>query len=217
MKNKSVGFPKAYWDQNYSDPEEMDGIGNADAHIRYIKSIFDVEQINILSVGDLGFGLGFLLLKFCNIIKPQVVLGIEPSNFAFEQGKKRVSSKFKESKLFQTDLVTWCKQNKSNDLVLDIGLLTSVLQYLTDEEIKYIVPILAKKFRYLYLSVPTDKELKRQREEAEFTDIYAISRSKSYYYKSLRKNFTFISQRLLESKHFFNELNTPFTDLLFRF
>ena len=53
-------FDKTYWDKNYSDPMSMDGIGNAKEHTKYLKSFFDIEQVHITTMIDLGFGYGHL-------------------------------------------------------------------------------------------------------------------------------------------------------------
>jgi len=92
-----------------------------------------------------------------------------------------------------------------------------VFQYLTDKELKEIIPVLSKRIKFLYLTVPTNVELGRQVSELEFKDEYAIHRTREQYQKLLRPHFTFVSARVLESKHFFNEETTPFTDLLFRY
>ena len=99
----------------------------------------------------------------------------------------------------------------------DLGLCTSVFQYLSDEELEVVLPVMAKRIRYLYFSVPTNLELKRQVSDLDFKDEYAIHRTREKYLKLLRPHFTFISSRLLESKVHFNEETTHFTDLLFRF
>jgi len=90
-------------------------------------------------------------------------------------------------------------------------------QYLSDEEIKEILPILSQRVKYLYFSVPTDQELKKQIEDVEFHDEYAIHRKREKYLKMLQPHFTFVSSRILESKYHFNQDNSYFTDLLFRF
>jgi pyridoxamine-phosphate oxidase len=61
------------------------------------------------------------------------------------------------------------------------------------------------------------KELERQVEELEFCDQYAYKRSRATYQRLIRKHFTFVSARVLESKFHFKEDNTALTDLLFRF
>ena len=212
------GFAQEYWDVNYSSPDEMDGIGNAQTHIAYLKNLFAIEYIDINSIIDFGFGLGHLFEGLIKEYIPYKAYGIEPSKYAFDEVRKRdispaESTKFK---LEQTDIVSWCQANKKMKN-FDLGVCTSVFQYLSDEEIKICLPIMAERCKYLYFSVPTDIELKRQVEELEFEDEYSIKRSAKKYQSLLSPHFTFVSSRVLESKVHFNEENTFFTDLLFRF
>ncbi|WP_127713958.1 class I SAM-dependent methyltransferase [Halobacteriovorax sp. HLS] len=212
------GFSKEYWDVNYSNPDEMDGIGNAENHAKYMKALFDLDFIDISSIVDLGFGLGHLLQATLKEFIPYRAMGIEPSKYPFELVLKRGISPVESTKLnlINTDLVSWCENPKFSKH-FDLGICTSVFQYLSDEEVRAVIPILAKRVKYLYFSVPTDKELNRQIEDLEFKDEYAIRRSRSWYQRELKKSFTFVSTRVLESKEFFKEEDTFFTDLLFRF
>jgi len=212
------GFSKDYWDTNYSSPDEMDGIGNAANHAKYMKAIFELDFIDISSVCDLGFGLGHLFEEVLKAFIPYRAVGIEPSKHVFEQVKKRGISPVESTslKLYNLDLLSWCESDRFKKH-FDLGICTSVFQYLTDEEVRAILPILSKRVKYMYFSVPTNKELDRQIEDLDFKDEYAIRRSRSWYQKEIKKHFTFVSNRLLESKHHFNEENTFFTDLLFRF
>lgn len=214
------GFSKNYWDKNYSEPEEMDGIVNANLHAKYIKHFFEVDYVDVSSVIDFGFGLGHIFEHVLKEFMPFKAHGIEPSDFAYQQV---VSRKIKPApstklKLEQKDLVTWAKeQSNVSDKWFDLGICTSVFQYLSDEEIEMVIPVMAKMTKYLYFSVPTNIELKRQVSDLEFHDEYAISRTRKKYYDFLSKHFTFIGSRILESKYHFNQENTFFTDLLFRF
>jgi len=212
------GFKDKYWHENYDSPDEMDGIGNVDLHVGYIKNLFGMEYIDISSVIDLGFGLGHLFEGLLKEFIPYKAYGIEPSQYAFEKVRERgispaESTKFKLEKI---DIVSWC-QSKRKIKSFDLGVCTSVFQYLSDEEIEMCLPIIAERCKYIYFSVPTDKELDRQIEDLGFKDEYAIRRSRTKYVKMLKKHFTFISSRVLESKVHFNEENTFFTDLLYRF
>ncbi len=222
MKKQSgkVGFSKEYWDVNYATPEEMDNIVNAKEHALYIQALFNLEYLEIESVIDLGFGLGFLFQEVLKTFNPYRAYGIEPSQFPYQEVVKRGIAPNDSTKLIldNIDLVTWSqKKDTKVDKIFDLGLCTSVFQYLSDDEIKIIMPVLAKRVRYLYFSVPTDEELKRQINEVEFEDKYAIHRKKEKYYKLIAPHFTFISSRMLESKIHFDESTTHFTDLLFRF
>ncbi|CBW27078.1 conserved hypothetical protein [Halobacteriovorax marinus SJ] len=218
VKKGSDGFSKEYWEVNYSNPDEMDGIGNATNHARYIKATMDLDFVDISSVVDLGFGLGHLFEAVMKEFIPYRALGIEPSKFVYDQVKERGIAPVESTKLklLNTDLLSWCKDEKFSKH-FDLGICTSVFQYLSDEEVREVLPVLSKRVKYLYFSVPTNKELDRQIEDLEFKDEYAIRRSRSWYQKEIKKHFTFVSSRILESKHHFQEENTFFTDLLFRF
>ncbi|MGZ3787778.1 MAG: hypothetical protein ACXVLQ_04605 [Bacteriovorax sp.] len=215
----SEGFSKEYWEVNYAEPEEMDNIVNAREHAAYMQAIFALEGVDISSVIDLGFGLGVLFEEVMKTFVPYRAHGIEPSKHAFDVVSQKNIKPAESTKLVleNIDLVTWATNGMKRERVFDLGLCTSVLQYLNDEEIKVVMPVLAKRVRYLYLSVPTDLELKRQIEEVEFHDKYAIHRSREKYLKFIHPHFTIISSRLLESKVHFDEESTSFTDLLFRF
>jgi hypothetical protein len=213
------GFGSEYWEVNYADPEEMDNIVNAREHAAYMKAIFALEAVDISSVIDLGFGLGILFEEVLKSFIPYRAHGIEPSKHAFDIVGKRDIRPADSTKLTleNTDLVSWATKVQKREKIFDLGLCTSVLQYLSDEEILIVMPIIAARVRYLYLSVPTDLELKVQIEDVKFKDEYAIHRSREKYLKFFRPHFTFISSRLLESKIHFDEETSSFTDLLFRF
>lgn len=196
----------------------MDGIGNAKDHVKYLQAFLNVEHVDVSTIVDLGFGYGHLFREMLRAFKPHTAVGIEPSPFAFKKAKPDKMRPVPSTELFlyEEDLITWCrKKRKENSF--DLGICTSVFQYLTDKELKEIIPILSRRIRYLYLTVPTDVELQRQVRELDFKDEYAIHRSREKYQKLLRPYFTFVSSRVLESKHFFDEETTSFTDLLYRF
>lgn len=213
-----TNFDKTYWDKNYAEPMSMDGIGNAKDHVRYLKAFLELEHVDVSSVVDLGFGYGHLFREMLRAFIPHRAVGIEPSEYIFKKAKpdKWRPVESTELKLFQEDLLTWCR-TKRNSGSFDLGLCTSVFQYISTKDLKEIIPILAQRIKFLYLTVPTDIELKRQIEELEFKDEYAIHRTRDQYKKLLNPHFTFVSSRVLESKRFHDEENTPFTDLLYRF
>ncbi len=213
------GFDKEYWEVNYKDADEMDNIVNAKEHATYIKAILGIEYVDVSSVIDLGFGLGVLFREVLKTFEPYRAFGIEPSLHPFELLSKKKLTNIESTKitLENIDLVGWAKKEFKREKTYDLGLCTSVFQYLSDEEIEFVLPVMAKRIRYLYFSVPTNLELKRQVEELEFKDEYAIHRNREKYLKMLRPHFTFVSSRLLESKVHFNDETTNFTDLLFRF
>ena len=213
-----TSFDKTYWDKNYSEPMSMDGIGNAREHAKYLESFLKIEHVDISTVIDLGFGYGHLFREMLKTFKPYLAVGIEPSEYVFKKAKpdklRPVAST--ELHLYQEDLTTWCKTNRKNNK-FDLGICTSVFQYISDKDLKFVLPILSKRIKYLYLTVPTDVELGRQVSELEFKDEYALHRSRERYKKLISPYFTFVSSRVLESKHYFNEETTSFTDLLYRF
>lgn len=215
------GFSQDYWDKNYDEPEEMDGIVNAEQHARYLKSFFDVDFVDISSIIDFGFGLGHLFEKIVHEFNPYRVWGIEPSEFAFQEGHKRKLKVVPSTKvtLKQWSLTKWAEKKgdpTKKHKWFDLGICTSVFQYLSEEELNEVLPVMARMVKYLYLSVPTDYELERQVSDLEFKDEYAIRRSKEFYRQILAPHFTLIGNRILESKVHFNEDNTFFTDYLFR-
>ncbi|HXH73851.1 MAG TPA: class I SAM-dependent methyltransferase [Bacteriovoracaceae bacterium] len=214
----STNFEKTYWDKNYSEPMTMDGIGNAREHVQYLKAYLNIEHVDVSSIVDLGFGYGHLFREMLRAFIPHTALGIEPSEYIFKKAKpdKWRPVESTDLKIQQLDLVSWCRI-KMKTGPFDLGICTSVLQYISTKDLKEILPVLAKRMKYLYLTVPTDIELKRQISELEFKDEYAIHRTRDQYQKLLRPHFTFISSRILESKHFFNDETTSFTDLLYRF
>jgi hypothetical protein len=213
-----TNFDSTYWQKNYSDPMSMDGIGNARAHVQYLKAFFAVEHVDISSVIDLGFGYGHLFKAMLKAFLPYRAVGIEPSSYAFKRVKleKLRPVPSTQLKLYEEDLLTWCRKERKKETQFDLGICTSVFQYLSDKELKEIIPVLSRRIKYLYLTVPTDVELGRQISELEFKDEYARHRSRQHYQRLLKPHFTFVSSRVLESRHFFDEESTHFTDLLFR-
>lgn len=221
MKDKrgADGFAENYWKENYAEAETMDGIGNVNSHVAYLKNFFGLEFIDISSVIDFGFGLGHLFEAVMKEFIPYRAYGIEPSRYAFEQVKKRGISPAESTRLTlkPVDLKSWAESQRPKGRWYDLGICTSVFQYLSKEEMEFVLPVMAQKVKYLYFSVPTDKELKRQVEELEFCDRYAYKRSKTTYQRLIKRHFTFVSARVLESKFHFDEDSTALTDLLFRF
>ena len=212
-------FPKEYWDKNYSEPSTMDGIGNAKEHAKYIKAFFELERVDISSVVDFGFGYGYLFQKIMKTFLPYKALGIEPSKYAFEKASKRKLKPVESTKLklVNDSLENWCRLEEHPRLNFDLGICTSVFQYIDEEPLKEIVAVMSKRVKYLYLTVPTEKELDRQIEDLDFDDKYALRRSSKFYKDIMGAHFTSISGRIWESKFHFNEDTTLFTDLLYRF
>ena len=210
-------FDKTYWKQNYSEPQTMDGIGNALDHARYLKSFFNLEGVDIDSVIDFGCGYAYLLGEMIKAFGPVSVEALEPSAFAFSKAQKKLN-RFQHPplELNPIGIQQWCSQRTKKSQVFDLGICTSVFQYLSNKDLATVLPILSRSVKYLYLTVPTDIELKRQVGELEFHDTYALHRSRAFYQKLIKSHFTIISSRILESKYFYDEATSPFTDLLYR-
>ncbi|MCB9093666.1 MAG: class I SAM-dependent methyltransferase [Halobacteriovoraceae bacterium] len=213
------GFDQKYWDANYSKMDEMDGIGNVKEHVDYIHSVFALEQIDISSIADFGFGTGHLFKALLKKFIPYKAYGIEPSNYMFKKtsAKKLSPVPSTKIKIENIDLLTWARKKKHFHKRFDLGVCTSVLQYLSVKEINEVLPVLAQRVKYLYLTVPTDVELDRQIAELEFHDTYAKRRTQKKYLKLLSPHFTIVSNKILESKVHFDQKDTFFCDLLYRF
>jgi trans-aconitate methyltransferase len=212
-------FDKTYWDKNYSAPMTMDGIGNAREHVAYLKSYMAIEHVDVSTVIDLGFGSGHLFREMLKAFIPYRAVGIEPSPYMFNKAKihKLRPVESTDLKIFEEDILTWSRTDRKKNDLFDLGICTSVFQYLSDKELKEVIPVLSKRIKYLYFTVPTNIELGRQVSELDFKDEYAIHRTRAQYQKLLRPHFTFVSSRVLESKFYFDDETTAFTDLLFRY
>ncbi|MFZ4714951.1 MAG: class I SAM-dependent methyltransferase [Bacteriovoracaceae bacterium] len=209
---------KSYWEKNYSEPETMDGIGNSREHAQYLKAFLALEHEHITTMVDFGCGYGHLFKTMIKTFIPHYAVGIEPSEFAFKKAKRLKLKPVESSEvyLYQKNLLDWCL-SKKREPVFDLGICTSVFQYIPDKDLKLILPILAKKVKLLYLTVPTNEEFKRQGKELNFVDEYAIHRTRERYQTLMKPHFTCISARIFESKVHYNEKNTAFSDLLFRY
>lgn len=213
-----MSLTREYWDINYSDPSSMDCIGNAKEHSKYLKAFFKLELIDISSIVDLGFGYGYLFQQVMKEFIPYKACGIEPSSYAFNKARGRKLKPVESTKLElkNISIENWAKEKDSNKNRFDLGICTSVFQYLSKDELERLVPVISRRVKYLYLTVPTDKELARQVEDLDFNDTYAKKRTRAFYKKILSKNFTNISSKIWESKFYFDEDSTLFTDLLYR-
>lgn len=219
--NPTSDFEKKYWDINYNEPDTMDGIFNAKDHARYLHAFFSIYLVDINSIIDFGAGPGKLMQQVCKAFLPYRAELIEPSTYAFNKLKHTFKSPAESMRLrfLQTDLKTWAgvNKNKSKAKVFDLGLCNSVLQYIPDQELPLIMSAISKNVKYLYLSVPTDLEAKRMKEETDFVDPYAIHRSSQFYRDQVNPYFTIVGKGILESKAFFNQHTTLLSELLYRF
>lgn len=211
------GFSRQYWLDNYDAPETMDGIFNAKEYAQATRQLFVDERIHVSQLVALGFGLGHLFREMLVAFHPYEAVGIEPSAHAFHSVKPAQlrAGLHTQLTLEQTDLVSWCDLPPPQE-PFDLGLCSSVFQYLADEEIEMALPVMARRIKYLFFSVPTDIELAFQAKHLDLDDTYAFSRPKERYLEWLSDHFTIVSRRILESKVHFNLRNSPFNDDLFR-
>ena len=214
----NTSFDKKYWQENYSQPNTMDGIGNAHEHVNYHYHFFKLEKVDVSSIIDFGFGYGYLFQKMMKKFIPYKACGIEPSKFAFDKARSRKLQPVEstELKLYNESLEKWCERKSQGRNRFDLGICTSVMQYLDEKTLKKCIPVMSQRVKYLYLTVPTDIELERQVEELQFDDKYALKRNSKFYKEILTPHFTMISSKILESKFYFDERTTHFTDLLYR-
>jgi len=216
----AAGFGEEYWETNYAEPEIMDGIYNARRRAFALKALFDSEYIEVGSMIDLGFGLGHLFRHMVRTFLPYTVVGIEPSSHAFNQLTRESLTEVEsiQVSLFRMDLLSWClAEDKVQTGPYDLGICTSVFQYLSNSEIEQAMPILAQRAKYLYFSVPVTDELRYQREELQFHDQFAVARTQTEYREMLGEHFTIVSNRVLESRVYFDPNTSYFSDMFYRF
>jgi SAM-dependent methyltransferase len=216
MPEVSTPLDEEYWESIYAQPQTMDGIFNATLHTDYLQALFRLDGVEVNSVLDVGFGLGHLFNAVIKRFKPYRAVGIEPSDYAFAKARDTVhAAPGTRLKLLPMDVQRWCSKPRK-PMRFDLTLCTSVLQYLDDDSIRSVIPVLSRRTRYMYLTVPTDIEAQRMSSDYDFNDDYARHRTRLEYRELLEPHFTFVSNRLLESKVFFDETTSPFTELLFR-
>ncbi len=218
----ATGFPLSYWKTYYAEPEKMDGVFNARRQALALKALLDAHYVDVGRLIDFGFGLGHLFRAMVDVLVPFEAVGVEPSPHAFgllERDAANGAITDVESiriELLRTDLRSWC-DDPAQEAVFDLGICTSVFQYLSDPEIEAVMPVLARRLKYLYFTAPTEEELRWQTDTLDFDDRYAIPRTRDAYYALLRPHFAIVGHRLLESRSWFNDDTTFFVDLLFRY
>lgn len=188
-----------YWSSLYGDGYDIDGHFNAKEHARYAKSLLDLMDTRVHSLGDFGFGKGLLLKEFVKTFKPARVVAVEPSSDRVEELKTQkwisqthIQIHNSELENFQPPFLSYAP--------LDLGICNSVLQYIDDSHLKKVVENLSIFNQFLYFTVPTSEDYKRMKKEIGFEDPYAYARSLKFYRKLLSPHFHFVSFNLLESK-----------------
>ncbi len=209
-------FAKDYWDTNYAELSTMDGIANSKQHAKYLKGFLDLELFDVSSIIDYGMGLGYLFQAMCRAFMPYRAVGIEPSEYAFKKCLKR-KLKLADSMSLELKQLTMQDWFAKKDLrYFDLGICNSVFQYIEMHDLKILVPILAKQVKVLYFTVPTDCEYEKLKDDFDFTDPYAIIRTKQEYLDLLAPYFTVVGNRVLESKVHFDEKSSHFSELIYR-
>ena len=204
-------FDKMYWEDMYAEDDEsyIDGVFNAKHHARYCKTFFELFDCPSRSIGDFGYGLGDLLREFVKVFRPERIIGTEPSEEAFQKltGENWPLS---AAVAFYPHTIQDFPDTYLRDHPLDLIICNSVFQYIPDSGIEPSFEKMHRLSRFLYFTVPTEKDYRYMKRELNFTDPYAYSRKLSFYRKEIRKYYSFISHNILESKHFQNSSHFSF-------
>ena len=214
----SEGFDARYWETLFGNPESMECVGNADRHADYLQASLAVELVPVRSIVGVGVGLGHLFREALVRFRPRKALALEPSAWAWSRLDPEVLKPTRSTnlRLLKQDLLSWCQRETAGWERFDLGLCTSVFQYLSEMEIDHVLPVMAQRIGHLYFTVPTDRELELQIEECSLHDEWAISRSAEWYRSRLSPHFAMVSGRLLQSRVLYDWRSSPFTDLLYR-
>jgi ubiquinone/menaquinone biosynthesis C-methylase UbiE len=197
----NLPFNSQYWEEMYEEDEKsvIDGIFNAKEHSKYCKSFFNLIEIKIKTIADIGFGKGLLLKEFAKQFKPEKIIALDPS-------KECVDSLIQEDwirnysiAVFHSNFESF-QSEFSEENCLDLSICNSVFQYFPDSEVEILFEKLSKMSRFVYFTVPTSEDYKYMKESLNFSDPYAYNRSDKFYKKRIYKFFNKISFNLLESK-----------------
>ncbi len=204
-------FEKTYFDQIYDEESCIDGDYNARDHAKYLKAQLDLQNIEIDSLIDLGFGKGALLYQTQKLLKPSKIDGIDISYFAYERLKAKSWAQ------------SWNLQNtaiedyKWGNRIWDLAICNSVLQYIKEKGLETSIEQMAKHVKYVYLHVPSQEDYKKLQQKVDFVDPFAFLRPNAYYHSVFSRHFVFVSWGILESKYFQSYQNSKFFDSLYRF
>jgi hypothetical protein len=180
------------------DDSIIDGIDNAKEHAKYLKSVLNLGEVNVQSIGDFGFGKGILLREIAKEFNPKRIMAIDPSKEANDNLQKQKWIKKYSCTIKQTTLENFKEQELSKPL--DLGICNSIFQYIPSSKISFVFSKLSRLCRYLYFSVPTQVDYDYMKSELDFIDPYAQVRDKKFYLKNMKPHFTIVSLNLLESK-----------------
>lgn len=213
--NRGLVLDETYWDSLYGETYDVDGVFNAKLHAKYAQSLLQLMDVRVLGLGDFGFGKGALLREFTKAFKPARVVAVEPSPERVEELRKQSWITKVHIRIHNTTLQEF-QPTYLGYAPLDLGICNSVFQYIGDRDLKNITPRLAHYTRFLYFTVPTDADYRRMKNDLDFVDPYAYSRSKKFYTKLLSDHFYFVGFNLLESKIHSQKESLVFEEDLFR-
>lgn len=217
MKSNKKFFEKEYWETLYVEDENsvIDGLYNSNLHALYAKSIFELVDFKILRLCDIGFGLGFLLRDFCKIFNPKFVLGLEPSRYCIERLQRQNWYKNLNLVIIHNTFQNWEARFYKKE-PFDLTIINSVIQYFPNNTLEKDIKKLSEISKFVYITLPTKKDYTVMKQELNFTDPYAYSRSGKFYKKLFSRYFHFVSYNILESKCH-KKISSPFSYELFRF
>ena len=184
----------------YAEEDEsiIDGVDNAKEHAKYLKSVLNLGEISVASIGDFGFGKGILLKEMAKEFKPERIIAIDPSKEANDRLKKE-----RWIKQFHLTIKRTTLENLDESKIrkpLDLGICNSIFQYIPTDTVSFAFAKLSRLCKYVYFSVPTKVDYEYMQSELDFIDPYASIRDKKFYLESMNPHFTIVSLNLLESK-----------------
>ena len=92
------------------------------------------------------------------------------------------------------------------DGTYQLGICKSVLQYLCDDDVDFVLRALSKQCDFLYFDVVCKEEYDAMEKGSTFSDQWAIrTRSVEWYRSRIFRYWRIIGNELLESKHFYPE------------
>ncbi|MDX1957262.1 MAG: class I SAM-dependent methyltransferase [Leptospiraceae bacterium] len=195
-----VEFESQYWSEMYANDDEsiIDGVVNAREHALYLKAILTLQDIEVNSLGDFGFGLGVLLKAIVPIFPITKIVAIDPSLYSVNKLIQSRWAKEQNIAIHHASLPEFHSEYLYKH-PLDLSICNSVLQYVPDKKVEECFLKLSKMTKYLYFCVPTSADYQMMKEEINFMDPYAYSRPKEFYRKLFGKFFRVVSHNLLES------------------
>lgn len=193
-------FDDSYWSDIYGNGLDVDGSYNAKQHAEYLKALFQLMEIPVYKIADFGFGKAILLREMVKTFSPVKVYAVDASKEAYEDLKKKDWVKKSDKYHIYHESLETLKLPKLEKEPVELGICNSVIQYLPDSMIPGVLEKMAKYCNYLYFTVPTNEDYLVMKEEMNFIDPYAFTRSKKKYRKWISRDFEIVGYNLLQSK-----------------